>query len=187
MRPLININSFMQFGIEDINHWIMFESKASKYFIRDWELEETFSSISEIKSIYKNIRTFTVIMNPWARAKYIFYKVTDHGSPYHELFDTSNFENFVLNWEWADIPGNKGTTTPQLHSSVSDSGTVDIYLRAETLVEDFKQIQTDIGVHTPFTLYADKYPSYKHDYTPEMIDKIYTLFREDIEWFSYSF
>lgn len=179
---IINVNSYKQFGITDVYNWIEYIADVQRYFIRDWELENQYASVSQIHEIYPNIKTYNIVMNPWARAKYIF---DTNITP--EYFDMSSFENFIMNWEYVQLPMSwRGTTTPQVHYIFDETYNLDYILRAETLATDFISIQTAINNFTPFCVY-EKYPNYREHYTTEMKQKISDLFKDDIELLSYTF
>jgi hypothetical protein len=66
---------------------------------------------------------------------------------------------------------------------------VDFILLAETLEKDFKQVQDYLNCYTPLpelSMYKET-NDYKRDYTSAGIEAVYTVYKQDIDKFNYSF
>ena len=147
------------------NNW----HKYKKYFKKEWD--EYFK--------------FSVVRNPWARivSKYLMYK---HGNHVHRerFFQRNDFKDSLDHWR---IRCDK----PQ-HSFIckGDDIVVDHVCRFENLAEDFKKVQTQLGIDAQDLPVVNKSRSpydYKDFYNEGVKAKIGELFSRDIDIFNYKF
>ena len=200
MKPLINVTSFAQFGNIEVERWFQFRAAPAFQLIIDHELQDRHATLNEVLLHYPTITTYSIVMNPWAKAKFLYnnmiqckfgpYKYVDFDCGVDAHFDTSSFENFVMNWPSVQLLGSTASTTTQQVEFITDSNqkTVDFLLHAEIIVIDFIQIQQYANCDVSFHLRESEYPTYYRDaYTNEMKLKINTLFNDDVKHLNYQF
>ena len=200
MSPLINITAFAQFGNIDIERWFYYRARTAFQLIIDHELQDSHATINEVLLHYPMITTYSVVMNPWARAKFLYnnmiqstigsYRVATFDCGVGSHFDTSSFENFIMNWPSVQLLGSSSSTITQQKEFITThtETTVDFLLHAETIVDDFVQIQQYANCNTSFFLRESEYPTdYRNAYTDEMKHKIGVLFNDDINYLNYQF
>lgn len=181
-----------------IFHW--FESNGASAFrlIRDNEVETSFMNLEQVDELYPGVKTFSIVVNPWARMRYAYLMLCElkvfAGHPLIDAFNfkAETFEQFILN-----LPNIQPTdtfwftpTTPISkwleYEADGNLRKVDYILKAETLDDDFKPIKDFFCSERPLEL-RRAIPDYREYYTEEMRQVVAELFKEDIERFDYKF
>lgn len=200
MKTYLNDDAFFtyiaipgQFGNISLLNWFSVSPVARFRIIQDDEADADFLNLKERLDLYPGIVTYTVVMNPWARAYFCYQQLTDCQkqnieNPFIKYFDLSSFENFVLSWPTAQFENRQFTLdTAQLDWIVDGDQTVDYIFRAETLATDFQAIQKYFNQEDNPLAIVEAYPDYRDKFTEEMKQHIYQLFKKDIDHFGYEF
>ncbi|MDG5490135.1 sulfotransferase family protein [Psychroserpens sp. SPM9] len=152
------------------------------------------------KSDYNKYFKFTFVRNPWDRL-YSAYSFLKKGGMNHldkafcneVLIDYPDFESFVMNWLNADNIENWIHFKPQ-YQFITDRNmalVVDFVGKFENFESDFKiiaeklKMPVELGHHNKTN--NSKNTSYREVYTPEMKEKIRSLYKDDISLFDYQF
>ena len=200
MKTYLNDDSFFtyiaipgQFGNISLLNWFSTSSVARFRIIQDDEADADFLNLKERLDLYPGIATYSVVMNPWARAFFCYQQLTacrdqNIENPFIKYFDLSSFENFVMSWPTEKFENTQFTLdTAQIDWLVDGAQTVDHIFQAETLTEDFQVIQKYFTQEDhPLTI-VETYPDYRDKFTAPMKEKINQLFKKDIEHFGYEF
>jgi len=200
MKTYLNDDSFFtyiaipgQFGNISLLNWFSTSSVARFRIIQDDEADADFLNLTERLDLYPGIVTYTVVMNPWARAYFCYQQLSNCQeqnieNPFIKYFDMSSFENFVMLWPTEKFENSQFTLdTPQVDWIVDTEQQVNYIFQAETLTEDFKAIQKYFTQEDhPLTI-VETYPDYQDKFTEPMKEKINQLFKKDIDHFGYKF
>lgn len=180
----------------DIYKWVEQDANAKFRFIRDLEIEQDRLTVEEIESIYPGVKTVGIVTNPWSRAAWSYAMSINPPEGYpgiseiqkqFEGLDFSSFERYLETIVTCKAITNKYHPTKNqsywLHGS---NRTVDFILKAETVNEDFKQIQDYFCTERPLGI-----ENFVFDYRPHYSEKsksiIEDIFADDIERYDYSF
>lgn len=188
-----NIHIPGQLGWLTISKWIEGKNVPNFRFIHDEESDSNFLSLKEKLEIYPGIKTFSMVINPWARALLCYDSLSKIDTPFLKYFDFTNFESFVLSWPdtqfenyWFKL------STPQIDwlEFTDDTGqlhTVDYIFRFENIDEEFNSFKSYFRQEDSSLVILDQYPDYKNVFSSEMKTKIESMFHKDIERFGYKF
>lgn len=173
---------------EIVKRWFRNNFTASRNLVIDHEFEKSFPTLKEIHLVYPNIKTCTVIINPYARAliKYQWAKTN-----YHEL-KTDTFDNFLYSFYKLKNKNNGLFFKSQKDIIQYNNGKkiikTNFILKRETLIRDFKKIQKFYNNSVPLIIRdTDLEIDYKNFYNPVTTELATELFRDDIEYFKYNF
>jgi hypothetical protein len=181
-------------GILEISRWFE-KSIHSRYrLIIDNELDELYAGLNERDEFYPGIKTFAVVINPWARIKLVYDDLhrIEHELSGHAQGTFTEFVNVLPTLSRDTIWYNRyHMLSPQsswLEYTQPDGSikTVDYLFKAETLDTDFKVIQEYFENNNPLTWF-NIIPKYKSHYTARTKKIVYDIFKEDIEKFGYKF
>jgi len=181
-------------GISEITKWFENSIHSRYRLIIDNELDELYAGLHERNEFYPGIKTFAVVINPWARIKLVY---DDLHRIEHELSDLASgtFTEFVnllptLSTDniWYDRYHVLSPQNSWLESTHADGSinTVDYLFKVETLDTDFKVIQEYFENDKPLT-WLHTIPKYKSHYTAKTKRIVSNIFKEDIEKFGYTF
>lgn len=181
-------------GVNILRQWFETSPSAKFRLIVDQELDNSFASLSEINKFYPGIKTFSVVVNPWARIKIIYDDLPRITSPISHLADIG-INEFVLKLldfkENAEWPFSFTPLTPQTDwlEYIDDNGnlqTVDYILTAENIVEEFKIIQDYFICRNELSspVVVPEYRDYYNDTSKNIIAE---CFKKDIDRFNYKF
>lgn len=200
MKTYLNDDSFFtyiaipgQFGNICLLNWFNSSNTARFRIIQDDEADADFLNLKERLELYPGIVTYTIVMNPWARAFFCYQQLTacrdqNIEIPFIKYFDLSSFENFVMTWPTEKFENSQFTLdSPQVDWVIDGEQTVDYLFRAETLTEDFRVIQKYFNQEDKPLEIVETYPDYQDKFTEPMKEKINQLFKKDIEHFGYKF
>ncbi|WP_164887224.1 sulfotransferase family protein [Hahella sp. KA22] len=136
---------------------------------------------------YKNYFKFTFVRNPWARA-YSMYKNVIRDEAHKRTFGIEgdmSFKDFMHSF------AGKGMLRPQTYWLKDDNGDIslDYVGRFENLEEDFKEACQRMGaqhIELPHKIKGDgeDYRQYYDEETRQLVSRIY---RDEIEYFGYTF
>ena len=160
-------------------------------------------SIKDYKKIYPS-RTFnsyykfTIVRNPWDRlySAYTFLKKGgmndfDYKFMLKELDTIDSFEQFVMEWLDEQTIYSYIHFIPQLNFLQDNEGycPIDFIGRYENLNEDFAKIARRINSKTKLEHLnnTSRKITYKDVYTKEMILKVSILYKQDIDFFKYTY
>jgi hypothetical protein len=161
----------------------------------EWMIDHP--SLKMVRERIPNGKTMTVVRNPWKRVWSLYNKISSEGywldwnnqsvmdiKPFNEwLIDYANPE-VVFEWpRWFT------RFTNMVEFINYEDRWVDFILLAETLEKDFKQVQDYLNCYTPLpelSMYKET-NDYKRDYTSAGIEAVYTVYKQDIDKFNYSF
>ena len=200
MKNYLNDTSFFtyiaipgQLGCLSLLHWFNDSRIARFRIIQDDEADADFLNLKERLELYPGIVTYTVVMNPWARAFFCYQQLKtcqeqNINNPFIKYFDMSSFENFVMSWPSTQFENCQFTLdTAQLDWVVDGGQTADYIFRAETLAEDFQVIQKYFDQEDHPLVILEPYPDYRDKFTDTMKQRIQDLFKKDIDYFGYEF
>lgn len=182
-----------------VKSWLLNNDWAKYRYIRDFEIEQEFWNIGQINTVYEDIKTIAIVVNPWDRIYYAYqqlYAMKEAND--NRLIDLSNipldnFSDFVSSLP--SMPDNIGNfwfsiTTPISKWIDYEVGgkikTVDYILKDTTFEKDFEKIQEYFCSDMPLVI-PEKLPNYKQFYNKKTKDIIANLFKEDIDRFGYEF
>lgn len=160
-------------------------------------------TIREYKKIYPK-RTFdryfkfTIVRNPWDRlhSAYTFLKKGgmnkfDYDFMKKELNHINSFEQFVMEWLNENTINSYVHFKPQLYFLLDEKGNcpLDFIARFENLNNDFITISKRINnkAQLKHLNNTSRQTHYKDIYTEEMIQKVGLVYKNDIEFFKYSY
>nr|WP_321226765.1 sulfotransferase family 2 domain-containing protein [uncultured Psychroserpens sp.] len=143
---------------------------------------------------------FTFVRNPWDRL-YSAYCFLKKGGMNHQdkkfsediLSQVDSFEDFIMNWLTPERVNSWIHFVPQYTFLTNDKGelVVDFVGRFENFETDFKNITNRLNLKEELEHHNKtnglKNVSYKESYTPDMVQKVGLLYREDISLFDYKF
>lgn len=181
-------------GMNSIRQWFQDSPSAKFRLILDQDLDNNFASLKEIDEFYPNIKTFAVVVNPWARMKIIYDDLARVDSPISHLAEC-DFETFILKLSDLNIgtawPFKFSPMAPQLDwleytDSDGNLRTVDHVLTAENLVDEFKIIQDYFICYTELDGLLE-IPDYQDCYNDTTKNIIAKYFKKDIDRFNYTF
>jgi hypothetical protein len=200
MKTYLNDDSFFtqiaipgQFGNISLLKWFSSSNVGRFRIIQDDEADADFLNLAERLELYPGITTYTVVMNPWARALFCYQQLKtcqeqNIDNPFIKYFDMTSFEKFVMSWSTEKFEQSQFTLdSPQVDWIVSGDQTVDFIFQAETLTEDFQVIQKYFTQEDKPLEIVEMYPDYRDKFTEPMKEKIRQLFKKDIEYFGYEF
>jgi hypothetical protein len=181
-----------------IYNWFNENGSSRFRLIRDAETELSFMSLKQVDELYPGVKTFSIVINPWARMRYAYLAMLEAeklgGHPLIDAFGftAKTFEEFILtlpkinnNSEFWFTP-----TTPLIewleYEIDGKVRQVDYILRAESLDEDMKPIKDYFCSDKPLRPVRE-IPPYREYYTEEMKQIVAELFSEDIKRFNYTF
>jgi hypothetical protein len=189
---------------EAIVDWFKKDPVGQWRIIEDPEVREEKLNLKSISEIFPGIKTFSVVINPWANI-YFGYKLLQ--SPYKQVLmptdtDYSNltFEDFVNQlhtWEQPSTSNWYKPTTQQMEwlSFTDESNNyieADYIFKIETIEEDFKVLQDYFCSIEPLTprdnFFIDlRSIEYRSVYNTETQNIVKKLFEKDIDRFEYTF
>jgi hypothetical protein len=200
MKTYLNDDSFFtyvaipgQFGNISVLHWFDKSNIARFRIIQDDEADADFLNLTERLELYPGITTYTVVMNPWARAYFCYNQLKSCleqsiDNKFIKYFDMTSFENFVMSWPTTQFEKSWFTlNTPQVDWIVNVEQQVDYIFQAESLAQDFQVIQQYFTQEDKPLEIIETYPDYQDKFTEPMKEKINQLFKKDIEHFGYKF
>lgn len=200
MKTYLNDDSFFtyiaipgQFGNISLLNWFCSSNVARFRIIQDDEADADFLNLKERLELYPGIVTYTIVMNPWARAFFCYQQLSacqeqNIENPFIKYFDMSSFENFVMSWPTEKFENSRFTLdSPQVEWIVDGDQTVDHVFRAESLEQDFEIIQKYFTQENDPVKITETYPDYQDKFTEPMKEKISQLFKKDIDYFGYKF
>jgi hypothetical protein len=137
------------------------------------------------KKTYESFYKFIFVRNPWDWQVSLFHYILDH--PEHNLHEMvsamKGYEEFVHWRVGRKVKGQKRLITDENGNLI-----VDFVGRYERLADDFKHVCDTIGVDARLPhLNKSDHRDYRSYYNDEMIEMISNGYREDIEFFGYSF
>lgn len=181
-------------GVNILRRWFQ-ESPSAKFrLIVDKELDDNFSNLKEISEFYPGIKTFAVVVNPWARIKIIYDDLSRIESPISHMAGC-DFELFIsklsdietnTNWPFSFSPLASQVDWLEYIDSAGNLQTVDYVLKSENLEQEFKVIQDYFICHTPLDS-AVEIPNYRDCYNDRTRSIVAEYFKKDIERFNYEF
>jgi hypothetical protein len=180
-------------GLDILCQW--FENSPSGKFrlILDPELDTNFASLKDINKFYPGIKTFAVVVNPWARIKIIYDSLPEKANPISHLsgigldefiLKLSNFKDNA-NWPFSFAPLTPQTDWMEYTDDSGNLQTVDYVFTAENMVEEFKIIQDYFMCYNELS--SPVIPDYRDYYNDTSKNIIAEYFKKDIEKFNYKF
>ena len=185
-----------------ILEWFRSNNDSTYRLIFDSEFHEENIDFKTCSLIYDDIKTFSVVSNPWARVKLVYMMILQESNrkAYPEftfMFNLENFEQFVLNWPTSPSPTQWfSMSMPQVNwvQYTDTDGTlkkVDYLIKQENLKEDFEPFQKYFFNNHEYKIkhidIYNKMYDYRLDYTDQMKTHIGKMFEEDVDTFKYSF
>lgn len=181
-----------------IKSWLLNDQIAKFRYIRDHEAEQEFWNIEQINEIYPEVKSISIIVNPWARVRYSFEQLcimkNNNAAGIKNLsqMPLDSFSKFVNNL--SDLPQDDdlwfSITTPMSrwidYESDGKLRTVDYILKDETFESDFRKIQEYFCSDKPLNI-PKIMPCYKEFYNKKNKDVVADIFKEDIDRFGYEF
>jgi chondroitin 4-sulfotransferase 11 len=153
-------------------------------------------NLKTVKLYYPDAKSLSVVRNPWQRI-YSFYTIVttdlywDGWSSEH--FETEkDFNKWIAAYADPEVdfqfPRWFDRFTNMYEFLIDDDGNyADFILKAETLEEDFKQVQDYLGLDQPLpniTEFQNHY-EYRNYYSSESAEVIRKMFEKDCELFKY--
>jgi len=168
-------------NLRKIFDWFKQDSIRRYKIIFDKELREINADLKQIHEFYPNIKTITVVTNPWDRIFRAFLHLRNDGK-------ATVFENFVL--ELKDYDAEYQILKNQVdyiqYFDNENPILVDHIIRAENFEEDFKPIQEYFSTNLSISFQKPS-PAYRALYTQKTKSIVEELFYKDIEFFKYSY
>jgi len=134
---------------------------------------------------------FAFVRNPWDRlVSYYFFKKFYQ---YHKTTTLEDFINFSLNENIKTIRGFNfidGVSQKEMISDILGNVSVNYIGRFEYLNQDLKEIYDHLGIKTQNKLsHINKtnHEDYRKYYTDKLIEKVNTLYKEEIDFFGFDF
>jgi hypothetical protein len=180
----------------DVFKWVEEDANAKFRFIRDFEIEQGRLPLREVEEIYPGVKTIGIVVNPWARAAWSYAMSIDPPEGYpgveqiqkqFEGLDFSSFDSYINSiLTCKSITNKHHPTVTQSSWLTHESRNVDFLLRAETVNQDFKQIQDYFCTDRPLGVedFTFDYNPYYSNTSKQIIEEI---FNEDIERYGYVF
>lgn len=175
---------------EIVKRWFRNNSVANKNLILDKELENKFPTLKDIHNEYPDVKTCTVIINPYLRAL-IKYEWAKNNNIY-KFLDVTSFENFLISFKNIKKQNNnllfKSQTEIIEYKNYDSVVKTTFVLRKENLLDDFKSVQDFVGSYIPLVIRdTEKDYDYKKNYNLKTIDLVTELYQDDIKNFNYFF
>ena len=182
-----------------VKSWLLNDVNAKFRYIRDYEIEQEFWNIEQINDVYPDIKTITIVINPWDRIYYTYNQLCIMKEAQDSRFvDLTNipldsFSDFTNSL--SSMPDTIGDfwfniTTPMSRWIVYETDaklrTVDYILKDTTFEKDSQKLQDYFCSDTPLDL-CEKLPCYKEFYNKKNRDIVADIFKEDIDRFGYKF
>lgn len=161
------------------------------------------AKLKNYRAVYKeeldNYYTFTFVRNPWDRLYSAYMFLSQSGNTYndilvkHEIIDKyRSFEDFVLRYMDHDSIYRILHLIPQSEYILENDSTENLnYIgRYENIDEDFHIICNNLGIVRKQLIEVNITKiknDYRKAYTNEMIEKVYDLYKKDIQILGYSF
>ena len=150
------------------------------------------------KATFDSYYKFSIVRNPWDRlySAYTFLKkggMNDYDYKFmlKELDTIVSFEQFVMEWLNDETIYSYIHFIPQLDFLQDEQGNcpLDFIGRFENLNEDFAEISKSINSKSKLKHLnnTSRKITYKDVYTEEMIIKVSNLYKQDIDFFNYSY
>lgn len=189
---------FLYYGWS-VKSWLLNDENAKFRYIRDYEIEQEFWNLEQIEDIYPDIKTITIVVNPWTRVYYSYQQLCimknnkDDRLLNLDQLPLDSFSKFVN--ALPAMPDELGNfwfslTTPMCrwidYEVDGELKTSDYVLRDISIEDDFQKIQEYFCSNIPLEL-PKKLPSYKNRYSKKTRDIVNNLFKEDIDRFGYEF
>ncbi len=170
-----------------------------------YSLNHSHSFISSVEYKYHDYFKFSFVRNPWDRLV-SWYNMMLNKSIHNDfsnylLNNSTNFSEFLNLTEiiketnehndLVETEYPKSIAFNQLDYISDSNGNVlmDFIGRFENLEFDFNQIMKRIGVTDYSLLHLNKFEhkNYRHYYSSEDVEKVYKMYKRDIEYFDYKF
>lgn len=177
---------------EIIKRWFRNNSYASSNLIIDDNLENKFPTLEGIHLEYFDIKTCTVVINPYARGliKYEWAKINK--SIIHSDINLESFEVFLDSlFSLKKINSNlifKSQTELVEYQKNNKRYKTTFVLKRENLIEDFKKVQKFVKSHVPLIIRpTEENFIYQEKYNKTCIEIVNELYKDDLRNFNYSF
>lgn len=146
-------------------------------------------NLNMIKCHWDVKETFSIVRNPWARMVSAYFYLKQYGFYWEDnniksIDDFPTWDSFIDRLDYDTKSWNSLSTNQceWIHPGV------DYLLKAETLTEDFKLIQSLLGCDEPLPfINTSTHDNYKLYYTDMQKNKIASIFNRDIELYKYLF
>jgi hypothetical protein len=155
----------------------------------DTEIIKNHPSLEMIKSQWEVHRSFCIVRNPWARIVSAYFYLKQYGFYWDHnniktIDDFPSFDSFVNNLDY-DLASWNTIKTNQIEW-ITDKDT--IILRAESLNDDFKQIQELLDCYVPLPyINTSEHRDYRTYFNTSQVEHIRKVFERDIDMFGYTF
>lgn len=176
---------FSQSYIKNIYDWFNIVPAAKYKILLDRHALRNYIPLQQINTLYPNVKTISIVTNPWSRVFQIYiFLISRQSNPI-----TFDFNTFVTKLTTPILPNNIMSLSQlsRVRYQVNNTYiTADYIFREENLIEDFKSLQayfdSDIPIESPPPT-AD----YQKEYNIESRQIVQELFKDDIEYFGYTF
>ena len=155
----------------------------------DTEIIKNHPSLDMIKAEWDVRNSFCIVRNPWARVVSAYFYLKQYGFYWENnnistVEDFPSFDSFIHKLDY-DLNSWNTVATNQVEWLSHDDT---IILRAESLNEDFKQIQNllDCYIELPY-INTSEHTDYKDYYNSEQVEHIRKVFQRDIDMFGYTY
>lgn len=181
-------------GLDILRQWFQASPSGKFRLILDQELDTSFPSLKDINKFYPGIKTFAVVVNPWARMKIIYDSLSEKTNPISHLagiglnefiLKLSNFKD-DKNWPFSFTPLTPQTDWLEYIDDAGNLQTVDYVFTAENMVEEFKIIQDYFMCYDKLSS-SVIIPDYQDCYNDTSKNIIAEYFKKDIDKFNYTF
>ncbi len=143
-------------------------------------------------SLYSDYFKFAFVRNPWDRLVSCWINRVLDRNYFHfddaqneKMKQFGNFVEFVAGWDIETCNRHF-----RLQRKLIDVPHLDYIGRMETFTDDFREICRQLNINcdkiAPQNVSAER-KSYRDYYTPELRDKVFKIYRKDIQTFGYQF
>lgn len=182
---------FSDYPIERVyNYMIDYIGKTPKLNLYNMHITPAELRTHMKKDNFQNYFKFAFVRNPfdWHVSQYMYHKQKTNAF-FHDVFKNMGFHEYV---DWAIKEENIVKANASQKVFLSDENgniLVDFVGKFENLESDFNYItkKLGIGAELPKVNPSKRVDDYKTYYNEELIEKISTAFKDDIEYFDYAF